>query len=69
MTEYLFYTTEGFTQDPNGNDIENGQLLGRAFGENQSQALKNLLEENPWIVAHGYNPYKAICQELASSKK
>lgn len=33
MSEYIFYTTEGFTQDPNENNIENCQVLGRAFGK------------------------------------
>ena len=23
MSEYIFYTTEGFTQAPNGNNVEN----------------------------------------------
>ena len=34
MSEYIFYTTEGFTQAPNGNNVENCQVLGRAFGKN-----------------------------------
>lgn len=28
-----FYTTEGFTQAPNGNNVENCQVLGRALGK------------------------------------
>ena len=42
MTEYIFYTTEGFTQAPDGNDIENCQLLGRAYGKGKHDALSNL---------------------------
>ena len=49
MSEYIFYTTEGFTQDPKGNDVENCQVLGRVFGRNEDEARYNLLKENPWI--------------------
>lgn len=65
MTEYIFYTTEGFTQAPDGEDIENCQLLGRACGIDKDDALQNLLKENPWIVQRGFTPYKAIGKELA----
>ena len=66
MNEYIFYTTEGFTQAPNGDDIENCQLLGRASGKDKYEALVNLLKYNPWIVERGYNPDNVIYAELAS---
>ena len=65
MAEYIFYTAEGYTQDPNGKDVENCQLLGRAYGDNTNQALDNLLKENPWIKEHGYDPHKTSCLRLA----
>lgn len=64
--EYIFYTTEGFTQAPNGEDIENCQLLGRAYGEDKHSALQNLLKENPWIERNDYNPSKISCEKLSS---
>lgn len=67
MAEFIFYTTEGFTQAPDGGDIENCQLLGRAYGKDKHDALSNLLKENPWIKKRGFEPYEAICKELASS--
>jgi hypothetical protein len=67
MTEYIFYTTEGFTQAPDGDDIENCQLLGRAFGKDKHDALSNLLKENSWIEERGFEPDEAICNELAST--
>ena len=67
MTEYIFYTTEGFTQAPDGEDIENCQLLGRAYGKDKHDALSNLLNENPWIKERGFEPSEAISQELAST--
>lgn len=68
MTEYIFYTTEGFTQAPDGEDIENCQLLGRAYGKDKHDALSNLLKDNPWIEERGFDPNEAICKELASTK-
>ena len=65
MAEYIFYTTEGFTQDPEGEDIENCQLIGRAFGDNKNEARNNLLKENPWIVEQGFNADMFISKELA----
>lgn len=64
MNEYIFYTTEGFTQDPNGNDVENCQLLGRSFGINSDDALHNLLTNNEWIAEHGFDTKKFICKRI-----
>lgn len=67
MTEYIFYTTEGFTQAPDGNDIENCQLLGRAYGKDKHDALSNLLKEKPWIKERCFEPCEIICKELVST--
>lgn len=67
MTEYIFYTTEGFTQAPDGNDIENCQLFGRAYGKDKHDALSNLLKEKPWIKERGFEPCEIICKELVST--
>lgn len=67
MAEYIFYTTEGFTQAPDGEDIENFQLLGRANGKDRHEALGGLLRDNPWIEARGFDPCKAIYQKLTST--
>ena len=68
MAEYIFYTTEGFTQDPEGEDMANCQLLGRAFGNNENEAENNLLKKNPWIKEHGFDEGMFICKELAQCK-
>lgn len=65
MAEYIFYTYEGYTQDPSGNDVQNCQLMGRSTGDNQREALCNLLDENPWIEEHDFDPDEFICKELA----
>ena len=68
MVEYIFYTAEGFTQDPVGVDVENCQLIGRAFGDNVNEAKNNLLKENSWIEEHSFDEEKIIGKELASCK-
>ncbi len=68
MAEYLFYTTEGFTQDPAGNDVENCQILGSAFGEDGEEAKRNLIKENRWIQEHGFDTAMLRCRELAPCK-
>ena len=65
MSEYIFYTTEGFTQDPEGDEVENCQLIGRAFGGNENEAKKILLKESPWIKEHGFDEEMFIVKELA----
>lgn len=67
MKKYIFYTTEGFTQAPDGEDIENCQLLGCTYGQDKQEAMDNLLTENPWIKERGFEPRKAICAELATT--
>lgn len=66
MNEYIIYTTEGFTQDPNGNDIENCQLLGEACGNNPDEAKDYLLKYNPWITEAGFSRSKFIARQLAT---
>ena len=67
MKKYIFYTTEGFTQAPDGEDIENCQLLGCACGQDKQEAMDTLLKENPWIKERNFEPRKAICEELTTT--
>lgn len=52
--KYIFYTTDGFTQDLNNKDIENCQLLGFAKGKNVSEAYDNLLLENNYLKNYSF---------------
>lgn len=63
MSHYLFYTSEGYTQAPDNQKIENCQVLGCAHGDNAEDALQNLLAENPWIEKHQYSKEAIVsCQ-------
>lgn len=66
MENFIFYTTEGFTQDPNGNDIENCQMLGIAKGKDKVEAKENLLKDSPWILEAGFAPTEFIIRQLAA---
>lgn len=71
MVEYIFYTTEGRTQAPNGKEIENSQVLGIVSGNSQKEAKENLLKENPldngfWLQPNK-NPLPKTCTITISS--
>ena len=69
MNEYIFYTTEGFTEAPNANiAIDNCQVIGRAHGTNEKEALNNLIAENEWILEAGFDPSSFITQQLMTEE-
>ena len=67
MNEYIFYTTEGYTEGPNGEQVENCQLLGTAFGIDHNEAMDKLFDENPWIAQAGFTPYGVLWRRLAEN--
>lgn len=55
MNEYIFYTHEGITYSPEGNNlVENCQLLGRAQAFSVDEAKKVLYRDNSWIQKAGF---------------
>lgn len=64
MKHFIFITTQGFTQTPNGNDIENCQVLGRSRGDSKHEALQSLLDDNSWIESGGYDVEEIIGYEI-----
>ena len=69
MAEFIIYTTEGFTQDTNGNDIENCQMLGIAKGKDKLEAKDNLLKDNPWIIETGFDKSEFIIRQLMTDEE
>ena len=65
MKKFIFYSLEGTTYDPCGEEVENCQLLGQSSGNSKSEALSNLLKEQPWIVEHHFDECKIMGRELA----
>lgn len=67
MNEYIFYTAEGFTQAPNGEDVENLQILGFAKANNENKAFISLLQENSWIKKNEFSLQNIVCKQLLIS--
>ena len=71
MKNYIFYTSEGFTFQPESEgvepDIENCQILGWANGKTPQEAFKNLKGENDFLKETNFD--EVICQELANKNK
>jgi hypothetical protein len=65
MKKYIFITPEGTTFSPNGNEIENMQVIAiveDVYDENE--AYKKLLVENDWIIDSEFNVAEFICYEV-----
>ena len=70
MNEYIFYTDEGFTIAPNENfDVENCQVLGRANGNNDEEALQNLVKANPWISDAGFSTSDIFKRQILTDEQ
>lgn len=71
MKTFIFYSTEGHTESPNGNTVDNCQMLGEACGNSAKEALDNLLKDNPWITECGFrlNEGVIIACELADTRR
>ena len=63
MKNYIFYTTDGLTEDNRNQDVENCQILGWQKGNNAKKAFENLKKENLNL-----NFENISCQELASEQ-
>lgn len=65
MKKYIFITLEGSTFSPNGNEVENMQVIGIVENTaNEDDALKVLLIENEWIIDSEFNVAEFICYEI-----
>jgi hypothetical protein len=65
MKKYIFITPEGETYSPNGNEVENMQVIGTVESvSNEDEALKKLLQENPWIFDAEFNVAEFVAYEI-----
>lgn len=65
MKKFIFMTTEGNTFSPNGNEVENMQVIGIVEEvEDENEALKKLLIENSWIFDSEFNVAEFICHQI-----
>lgn len=65
MKKYIFITPEGNTTSPNGDEVENMQVIGVVVNvTSENEALKKLLLENEWIIDAEFNIAEFICYEI-----
>jgi hypothetical protein len=65
MKKFIFITPEGNTTAPNGDEVENMQVIGIVEEvTNENEALKKLLLENEWIFDTQFNIAEFICYEI-----
>ena len=62
MRKYIFLTLEWFTQEPNGNEINNVQVIWIAQGINASEAFENLKIQNDFLLYTSFNDI--YCHDL-----
>lgn len=65
MKKFIFITPEGETLAPNGEDVENLQVIGIVEDvETEDEALKKLLQENAWIFDAEFNVADFVAYEI-----
>ncbi len=61
MKEFIFFTTEGFTVDPNDKEIENMQILGSSEGVDILEAFKIFKQTHSYLKEYAFT--SVIAQE------
>ncbi len=64
MKKYIILTNQGFTESPTNKSVENQQVLGYAVGNNENEAIKRLLRENPHIIESGFDEGEIMAKIL-----
>ena len=60
MRNFIFFTTEGFTYDPNNKEITNMQILGSEEGEDILEAFKNFKISHSYLKEFVFKDVNAI---------
>lgn len=69
MAKYIFYTDEGYTVAPNGQELESYQILGFENGKTLQDAMEELLKNNPWIIDANFDLEKIRHKKILSSEE
>lgn len=68
MKEFVFYTFEGYTENPTGEPVENIQLLGFENGNSAQEAKENLLFNSQWIEKTHFNKFEIESKQILDDK-
>lgn len=69
MNKYIIYSIEGFCEAPDGTTVDNCQVLGRACGKDEEEAILNLTTEHPWIEERGFEPSGMMAARLHDDER
>jgi len=60
MKSFIFFTNEGFTQDPNHRDIPNMQILGHGDGKDIAEAFKSFKNNQSYLSEFSFKNIIAL---------
>lgn len=60
MNRHIIYTYEGYTEAPDGSEINNCQMLGIAPGKDKKEAIDILFAEHQQLEAIGFTKEKCV---------
>ena len=60
MRQYLFFTNEGFTYDPNNKKLHSMQILGDASGRDVLEAFKNFKHNQSYLLEYAFKEVTAL---------
>lgn len=60
MKKFMFYTTDGFTQDADGKDIENCQILGWGNGNDEKSALMDFNQNHSYLKEYNFKDISVV---------
>jgi hypothetical protein len=60
MKQFLFFTTEGFTFDPNHKELHNMQILGDGMGNDILEAFVSFKRNQSYLLEYGFKELIAV---------
>ena len=60
MRSFIFFTDEGFTQDPNHKEIPNMQILGTGNGDEILEAFKDFKDNQSYLAEFSFKNVVAL---------
>lgn len=60
MKQFIFFTMEGYTFDPNHKELNNMQLLGDGRGNDVLDAFKNFKRDQSYLQEYAFKEIIAV---------
>ena len=64
MKRFIVYTTEGYTESPTFQEVQNCQVLGEVEAQNEREAIEALFQRELWITECNFSRHAAIAREI-----